>query len=67
MPVYERTLLNGKIDRIETDDNQPIDPDIRDIMAEDEQDAAQIVERNKKLFPEEAATVPYIRIKEDQK
>ena len=64
MAIYERKLLSGKIDRIDTEQNF-IHPDTRDLLAENEEEANGIIERHKIQYPDQKhPSIPYIKIKE---
>ena len=63
MAIYERTLVSGKVDRIDTEKNF-IDPTTQSLLAENEQEAEEIIKRDMERYGER--TIPYIRVKEEK-
>ena len=50
MAIYERTLLSGKVDRIDTEKNF-IDPTTQSLLAENQQEAKKMIDRHRAENP----------------
>ena len=62
MEKYKRTLLDGREDIIDTE-KCSIPKETWDIMAENEQEANEIVQRHRVEYPDqERDTIPYVKI-----
>ena len=62
MAIYERTLVSGKVDRIDTEKNF-IDPTTQSLLAENQQDAKKMIERHRAENPNYGGDIiPYIKV-----
>lgn len=56
MAIYERTLVSGKVDRIDTEKNF-IDPTTQSLLAENQQQAKKMIERHRAENPNNKAVL----------
>lgn len=64
MAIYERTLVSGKVDRIDTEKNF-IDPTTQLLLAENQQEAKKMIKRHRAENPGYGGDIiPYVKVQQ---